>query len=128
MGARETRTRSGAEVAFIVMKCLAAARLLWSNGGALPLDVLPGLVPASGPAIALAVQRLRAEGIVEVSGNNVRLSEHGAREICARGGAVVHLQSTTTAPGQLTLLWPKHFNAETQRRRGRRRNLGGGAQ
>lgn len=99
MRARETRTRSAAEVAFIVLRSLAAVRLLWSNGGALPLDALPGLVPASDPAIGLAVERLCALGIAEVSGETVRLTERGAREICGRGDAVVPARSSTIAAG-----------------------------
>jgi hypothetical protein len=96
MRARETRTRSGAEIAFIVMRSLAAARVLWGNGGALPLDALPGLVPASARVIAPTVARLCALGIAEVSGGTVRLTERGAHEICGRGGAVVPPRATAT--------------------------------
>jgi hypothetical protein len=78
------------------MRLLTAARLLWSNGGALPLDALPGLVPASNPAIARAVGRLCALGIAEVSGDTVRLTERGARELCDHGGAVVQRRPPTT--------------------------------
>jgi hypothetical protein len=79
------------------MKSLAAARLLWSDGAALPLDALAALVPASDSAVARAVARLCALGIAEVSGRTVRLTELGAREICDRGGAAAEVRPSTTA-------------------------------
>lgn len=83
---QETRNRSGAEVAFTVMKALSAARLLWSDEGALPLQALPGLLSTPESDVALAVDRLCAEGVAEVSqvDQTVRLTERGAREICDR--------------------------------------------
>jgi len=80
----EVRARSGAEVAFVVMRALARARLLWARGGAVPVEVLPGIVPAPADAIAYAIERLCEEGIAEraSSGAAVRLTERGAREIC----------------------------------------------
>jgi hypothetical protein len=80
----EMRARSGAEVAFVVMRALARARLLWAHGGALPVEVLPGIVPAPAEAIAQAIDRLCEEGIAERAGPGaaVRLTERAAREIC----------------------------------------------
>lgn len=81
---RGIRVRSGAEVAFLILRVLAAARLFWSDRGALPLDALPALVAASAETIALAVERLCREGIAEVSAGTgtLRLTERGARELC----------------------------------------------
>ena len=78
------RARSTAEIAFLVMRALANARLLWVRDGALPLDALPALIPVSAAAIARAIDRLGEEGIVEVShpAATVRLTERAAREIC----------------------------------------------
>jgi hypothetical protein len=79
----EVRARSGAEVAFIVMRALVGARLLWARGGALPFDALPALVAVPPGPIALAIERLCEEGIAEVpaGARTVRLTERAAREL-----------------------------------------------
>ena len=81
----ETRDRSGPEVAFIVMRALATARLLWARGGALPLATLSDLVQAPAEAVAVTVDRLCDEGMAELSASDatVRLTERGMREMCA---------------------------------------------
>ena len=59
----QTRVRSDAELAFIVMRALASARLLWARGGALPLEALASLVPVTHAAPTLTSfvpARLRA--------------------------------------------------------------------
>lgn len=82
---REVRNRSGAEVAFIVMRTLATARLLWARSGAVPLATLSELVQAPAEAVAVTVDRLCDEGITEVSESDatVRLTERGMRDMCA---------------------------------------------
>ena len=91
----EIRPRSAAEVAFIVMRALVTARLLWARRGALPLDALPALAAVPADKIALAVERLCGEGIAEVSAadRTVRLTERTAAEIFQ-------------CLGQPTLVWP----------------------
>jgi hypothetical protein len=87
----EVRARSGAEVAFIVMRALVGARLLWARGGALPFDALPALVAVPPGPIALAIERLCEEGIAEVSAgaHTVRLTERAARELVGAAAADV---------------------------------------
>jgi hypothetical protein len=89
----EIRARSGAEVAFMVMRALIHARLLWARGGALPFDALPALVAAPPGPIAVAIERLCEEGVAEVSTGErtVRLTDRAARELCdhAEGEAPV---------------------------------------
>jgi hypothetical protein len=81
------RARSDAELAFIVMRALAAARLLWARGGALPVDALPTMVQAAPDEVAVAVAMLCDEGIAEVGVHDgtVRLTERAAWEITAAG-------------------------------------------
>ena len=83
MSRSQTRVRSDAELAFVVMRTLAAARLLWARGAALPVDDLAPLVDAPPDEIIRAVDGLCAEGIAErcASGATVRLTEHAAREL-----------------------------------------------
>jgi len=83
----QPRARSDAELAFVVMRALTAARLLWARGAALPVDDLAPLVDAPPDEIVRAVDGLCAEGIAERcgSGATVRLTEHAAREL-GRGG------------------------------------------
>jgi hypothetical protein len=68
------------------MRTLARARLLWSDAGALPIDSLPELASASAAEVDLAVERLCAEGIAELSptGRLIRLTARGAHDICDR--------------------------------------------
>jgi|SRR5579862_1664718 len=82
-----TRARSGAEVAFIVMRVLIRARVLWARGGAVPLDALPALVAASPYAVSVAVERLCEEGIAELRAGEctVCLTDRAAAEFLARG-------------------------------------------
>jgi hypothetical protein len=78
----ETKMRSAAEVAFMVMRVLATARLLWARGGAVPIAALSALVPADGAALAFAVDRLCDEGIAEHAPDaTVRLTERAAFEL-----------------------------------------------
>src|SRR5262249_3978230 len=65
MSRSQTRVRSDAELAFVVMRTLAAARLLWAHGAALPVDDLAPLVDAPPDEIVRAVDGLCAEGIAE---------------------------------------------------------------
>jgi len=83
----EARGRSAAEVAFVVMRLLAAVRLIWARGGALPLEALSTLLGEPADAIALAIERLREEGIAELSAadGTARLTDAAAREFLARG-------------------------------------------
>lgn len=80
----EIRARSGAEVAFVVMRALIRARLLWADGGALPFDALPALVAAPPGPIAVAIEGLCEEGVAETSTGErtVRLTDRAARELC----------------------------------------------
>jgi hypothetical protein len=89
----EVRARSGAEVAFVVMRALVGARLLWARGGALPFDALPALVAVPPGPIALAIERLCEEGIVEVSAGagTVRLTERAARELVGAAAGDVRI-------------------------------------
>jgi len=84
----QTRVRSDAELAFIVMRALASARLLWARGGALPLDALASLVVAEPDDIAVAVALLCDEGMAEVANNDgtVRLTEHAVQEMASQHG------------------------------------------
>lgn len=84
----EARTRTGAELAFDVMRALATARLLWGCDAALPLDGLPGLVQAPAEAVATTLDRLCEEGIVEVSRGDatVRFTAAAVRDMCANLG------------------------------------------
>ena len=93
----EVRTRSGAEVAFVVMRALATARLLWARDGGLPIDLLPALVQAPAEAIASTIDGLCEEGLAEISELNatVRLTDRAMRDLCdrselfaSRGGSV----------------------------------------
>jgi hypothetical protein len=81
----EARTRSGAELAFNVMRALATARLLWGCDAALPLGDLSGLVQAPAEAVAAAVDRLCDEGIIEVSrvDATIRFTDAAVRDMCA---------------------------------------------
>jgi hypothetical protein len=65
------------------MRVLVTARLLWPQAGWLPLEALPGLVDASPEKVALAVNRLGDERVVELApdDHSVRLSDHAAGEI-----------------------------------------------
>ena len=81
----QPRARSDAELAFVVMRALTAARLLWARRAALPVDDLAPLVDAPPEEIVRAVDGLCAEGIAERSGSTVRLTEDAAREL-ERGG------------------------------------------
>ena len=93
----EPRSRSGAEVAFDVMRALATARLLWGHDAALPLDALPELVQAPTDSVASALERLCDEGIVEVSGADatVRFTAGAVRDMCANlGGGAAALTGT----------------------------------
>jgi hypothetical protein len=80
----EVRSRSGAEVAFVVMRALATARLLWARDGALPIEMLPALVEAPAEAIALTIDGLCDEGLAEVSelDATVRLTDRAMRDLC----------------------------------------------
>ena len=91
----EPRTRSGAELAFNVMRELATARLLWGCDAALPLDALPGLVQAPAEAVAIALDRLWDEGIIEVShcDATVRFTEDAVRDMCTNLGGDPALMS-----------------------------------
>jgi DNA-binding IclR family transcriptional regulator len=77
------RARSDAELAFVVMRALAAARLLWSRNGALPVDALASLVSAPANEVTRALDGLYAEGIAESGAGDatVRLTERAAREL-----------------------------------------------
>ena len=83
------RARSTAEIAFLIMRALAYARLLWRRDGALPLDALPALLAAPGAAIGAAIERLSEEGVceVDVAASTIRLTEPAARDIFRRAGA-----------------------------------------
>ena len=83
------RERSGAEVAFDVMRALTTARLLWGRDGALPLAELPGLVQAPAEAVALTVDRLCDEGIAIVSEPDatVRVTDDAMRDLYNHSGA-----------------------------------------
>jgi hypothetical protein len=73
-------------VAFIVMRVLIRARVLWARGGAVPLDALPALVEASPYAVSVALERLCEEGIAELRGERtVCLTDRAAAEFLARG-------------------------------------------
>jgi len=89
---RDPRARSDAELAFVVMRALAAARLLWARNGALPVDALASLVAAPADEISRALDGLYAEGIAECGAADatVRLTEHAARELSrlGRSGAI----------------------------------------
>ena len=65
------------------MRALAAARLLWSHNGALPVEDLAGLVAAPADEITRALDGLYAEGIAEcgTADATVRLTERAAREL-----------------------------------------------
>ena len=91
----QTRVRSDAELAFIVMRALASARLLWARGGALPLDALASLVVAEPHEIAMAVNLLCDEGMAEVANSDgtVRLTERAAREIASQRGGLGRVPS-----------------------------------
>jgi hypothetical protein len=80
----EPRKRSRAELAFNVMRALATARVLWGRDGALPLDALAGIVQAPPDAVVRAVNRLSAEGIVELVPGDaiVRLTATAVRDMC----------------------------------------------
>ena len=77
------RVRSDAELAFVVMRALTNARLLWARRGELPVDALAPLVDAPPDEIVRAVDGLCAEGIAErgASGTTVRLTEYAVREL-----------------------------------------------
>jgi len=83
------RARSGAEVTFVVLRALVAARVLWAGAGALPLDALPALLALPVGPIASAVEWLCEEGIVELSARarTVRLTERAARELVGASAA-----------------------------------------
>ena len=79
----ETRNRSGAEVAFTIMRVLATAQVLWGRNSAVPLDSLYVLVPVGVADVTLAVDRLCDEGIAEcLADGTIRLTERAARECC----------------------------------------------
>ena len=75
-------------MAFAVMRALVTARLLWARSGGLPIAALPALVDAPPDKVALAVDRLSEECVVEVSAHDqtVRLTERAAGEIFRRCG------------------------------------------
>ena len=79
----EVRSRSGAEVAFSILRVLVGARLLWARDGALPVEALPALASVPPSAIAVALERLCAEGVAELAPGTqtVRLTERAAREL-----------------------------------------------
>ena len=82
----ETRNRSGAEVAFMIMRVLATARVLWARNSAVPVDALNALVPVGVADVTLAVDRLCDEGIAErLADGTIRLTERAARECCPPG-------------------------------------------
>lgn len=82
--ASETKSRSGAEVAFMIMRVLATARVLWARHSAVPMDSLYALLPVDAADVALAVDRLCDEGIAErLANGTVRLTEPAVRECCA---------------------------------------------
>lgn len=84
--AGEIRSRSGAEVAFMIMRVLATARVLWARSSAVPMDALCALVPVAAADVALAVDRLCDEGIAErVADGTIRLTELAARDGCVAG-------------------------------------------
>ena len=86
MQAGETRSRSGAEVAFMIMRVLATARVLWARSSAVPMDALYVLVPAGAAAVTLAVDRLCDEGFAELlADGTIRLTDRAARECCPTG-------------------------------------------
>lgn len=86
MQAGETRNRSGAEVAFMIMRVLATARVLWARSSAVPMDALYVLVPVDAATVTLAVDRLCDEGFAEVLANGtIRLTDRAARECCPTG-------------------------------------------
>jgi len=94
----EVRSRSGAEVAFIVMRALATARLLWARDGALPIDMLPALVEAPAEAIAMTIDGLCDEGLAEVSVHDatVRLTDRALRDLCDRSELVTRSEGSVT--------------------------------
>jgi len=90
--AGETRSRSGAEVAFMIMRVLATARVLWGRSCALPLDALHALVPVDVEAVAVAVDRLCEESIAELlTDGRIRLTDRAARECCTTGDTATEI-------------------------------------
>jgi DNA-binding IclR family transcriptional regulator len=89
----EVRQRSAAEVAFIVVRALATARLLWGRDWALPLDALADLVSAPRDTTARVIERLREEGVAQVSAGErtVRITDAASRELfqCLDGMGLV---------------------------------------
>jgi hypothetical protein len=77
------RVRSGAEVAFMVMRILVMSRLLWQDGGALPLDRLETLIDVPGDQLATALERLCDEGIAQIclESGTLRLTDGAAVEL-----------------------------------------------
>ena len=73
------------------MRALAAARVLWARGGAIPLATLSDLVQAPAESVAATVDRLCDEGVTEFSASDatVRLTEGAMREMCQLDGLVV---------------------------------------
>lgn len=90
----DIRSRSDAEVAFAVMRALATVRVLWRRSGGLELATLSELAQAPADAVAVTVDRLCDEGLVERPEHEftVRLTERGAREMCAEDGDLPSLR------------------------------------
>jgi hypothetical protein len=86
-------------VAFIVMRVLIRARVLWARGGAVPIDALPALVAASPYAVSVALDRLCEEGIAELrtGEGTVCLTDRAAAEFLARGDRPAPLWGGTPA-------------------------------
>jgi hypothetical protein len=72
----------------MVMRVLATARLLWADGGAVPIAALPSVIPASAAALATAVEYLCGEAIAERCEDHaaLRLTDHAAGELFAATG------------------------------------------